>query len=269
MYKSIIFNKINISAHIRFLFSVYLNGILFFTLLRFILLCTKADTLPKEDYGFLFTSFVFGFRFDTCVSCYILSLPFLLLFIGFLFHQIRKIFFALSYYFILVFYCIAFFICCADIPYYNYFSSRITTASLLWIDSPVFMLKMIFGEFTYWIYFILFFLIIFLFVRRMNKTKSKIMTKYFHQTNNFSWKNGIIFFVFAGLLFLGIRGRISEKSPIRTGTAYFCNNNFLNQLGLNGAFTFITSVIEDSKAENQQLNLMNDEEAITYAKKKS
>ena len=42
--------------------------------------------------------------------------------------------------------------------------------------------------------------------------------------------------------FVGMRGRLSKKSPIRVGTAYYCGNAFLNQLGLNPVFTFIKSI---------------------------
>ncbi|NIS38165.1 hypothetical protein GWN91_03100, partial [Candidatus Saccharibacteria bacterium] len=40
------------------------------------------------------------------------------------------------------------------------------------------------------------------------------------------------------LIFLAIRGRISAKSPIRWGTAFFSNYAFANQLGLNPLYTF-------------------------------
>ena len=68
-------------------------------------------------------------------------------------------------------------------------------------------------------------------------------------------------------MFLGIRGRVEIKSPIRIGTAYFCNNSFLNQAGLNPVFTFITSYIDKVNPQNQYLNLMNDEEAVKNVQK--
>ena len=145
-------SKINIPTHIRFLFSVYLLGLLFFTFLRIILLLTNISNLTLHDYILLPISFFYGFRFDTCISCYILTLPFVILSLGFFFSPLRKVFFFFSFYLLIILYCIAFFICCADIPYFNHFSSRITTASLLWVDSPMFMLKMILETFSYWIY---------------------------------------------------------------------------------------------------------------------
>jgi phosphoglycerol transferase MdoB-like AlkP superfamily enzyme len=63
-------------------------------------------------------------------------------------------------------------------------------------------------------------------------------------------------------VFVGMRGRLSKKSPIRVGTAYFCNNGFLNQLGLNPVFTFVKSAEEISKTSNRPIALTTPEKAL-------
>jgi phosphoglycerol transferase MdoB-like AlkP superfamily enzyme len=60
-----------------------------------------------------------------------------------------------------------------------------------------------------------------------------------------------------GGLFLGMRGKIS-KIPIRVSTAYFCNNPFLNQIGLNPVFTFMKSVEDAGKRANDEVELIDD-----------
>lgn len=65
-----------------------------------------------------------------------------------------------------------------------------------------------------------------------------------------------------GLMFLGIRGRTDEKSPIVVGTAYFCNYALPNQAGLNPVFTFMWSWTDGWKDENKKLQLISDDEAI-------
>ncbi len=62
-----------------------------------------------------------------------------------------------------------------------------------------------------------------------------------------------------GLCFIGMRGRIAAKSPIRVGTAYHCSDPFLNQLGLNASFALLKSVEESSKTANRPLELMDSE----------
>ena len=61
--------------------------------------------------------------------------------------------------------------------------------------------------------------------------------------------------------FVGMRGRLSKKSPLRVGTAYFCSDPFLNQIGLNPVFTFVKSAAELGKRANQPLSLVNPDAA--------
>ena len=63
------------------------------------------------------------------------------------------------------------------------------------------------------------------------------------------------------LIFTGMRGRLARKSPLRVGSASFCDVPFLNQIGLNPAFTFMKSVEELSKSRNQPVELLPVEEA--------
>ena len=67
----------------------------------------------------------------------------------------------------------------------------------------------------------------------------------------------------AGCCLTGMRGRLSIKSPIRTGTAYFSDNAFLNQLGLNPMFTLLSSMREAKK--NKELHLIASETARQVA----
>jgi phosphoglycerol transferase MdoB-like AlkP superfamily enzyme len=68
-------------------------------------------------------------------------------------------------------------------------------------------------------------------------------------------------------MFIGIRGRVQEKSPIKVGTAYFSDNAFLNQLGLNPVFTFLRSYLDKLDQRNQIINLMDDATAIKNVRK--
>ncbi len=65
--------------------------------------------------------------------------------------------------------------------------------------------------------------------------------------------------VFLGLLFLGIRGRIQKKSPIRVGTAYFSDNAFLNRLGLNPTFTLLRSYLDSQNPRNNVISFLDNE----------
>ena len=76
--------------------------------------------------------------------------------------------------------------------------------------------------------------------------------------------NSLLFILLIGLCFLGMRGRIEKKSPMKVGTAYFSNNPLINQMGLNPNFTLIKSIEEKSKQDNKPLDLMDKNEAKAF-----
>ena len=78
---------------------------------------------------------------------------------------------------------------------------------------------------------------------------------------------GIATVLLWGLVFIGMRGRLNEKSPIMVGTAYFSNNAMLNQLGLNPNFTLARSWLDSKDPDNQKVRFMSDEAAIALVQK--
>ncbi|GHV20378.1 hypothetical protein FACS1894174_02120 [Bacteroidia bacterium] len=75
-------------------------------------------------------------------------------------------------------------------------------------------------------------------------------------------KTGFSTVLILSLCILGIRGRLEVKSPIRVGTAYFSNNSFINELGLNPVFYFLRSTLDSQSMKKQVLSLIPDEEAV-------
>lgn len=68
--------------------------------------------------------------------------------------------------------------------------------------------------------------------------------------------------VMIGSCLFGIRGRMGYN-PIKVSQAYYCEDSFLNQLGINPAFNLLTSALDDMRKENKELHLMPYAEAIT------
>lgn len=75
----------------------------------------------------------------------------------------------------------------------------------------------------------------------------------------------VVSIVLVLLCVFGIRGR-TGYNPIKISEAYYCNDAFLNQLGINPAFNLITSVIDDMRKENKELSLMPYNEAIAFTR---
>ncbi len=253
----------------RYIFRFYLLGILFFTFFRVVLLYinkAQLETIP-DKYSIVAQTMLMGWRFDTVISGYILALPFLVLIVAEFAGWLRKGLLLGIHSFICALYIIVFFGCAADIPFFQNFNTRLNITALNWTSSPMFMIKMILEEWDFLEYFILFILLSVGFVW----LASKIYKRYKNNlvatpgTKHFSIAKLGITIVFAALMFLGIRGRIEEKSPILVGTAYFSQYDLPNKAGLNPLFTFINSWLDGMKEENKQLKLLPDADALKLA----
>ena len=238
-----------------------------FTLFRIILLFTEFKQLGilPHRYALIANAFFMGWRFDTVISGYILFFPLLFLSIFSFFNGSKKLLYNIIHYFIFIFFSLAFALCALDIPYFNYYFSRLTIVILSWTDNAAFGFKMIFEETSYFIYFIVFLIVCFLFYISIKKIKKIIVSNSSSIGNkkiNFYISHLLFSLLALAIMFLGIRGRIEKKSPIKVGTAYFSNYAFPNQLGLNPVFTFIQSYIDKLNPENASLHLMDNGLAI-------
>jgi phosphoglycerol transferase MdoB-like AlkP superfamily enzyme len=258
--------KIAISNLSYFVF-VYFLLIIFFTLFRVFLVIIEFNSIETIPHyaPYVLKAFQIGWRFDTVIACYILIFP-VFHFSLFSFLHIRS---AFPYYFfstLFVFLCIcSFFIATVDLPWFNHFSTRITSAVFNWKSSPEFVIKMILQEPKFFIYFFVFLLFSLLFIFLHRKIR-----KYFYSRENligeeerrFPFDLVLVTLLMTGLLFLGARGRTAKKSPIKPSAAFFSVYPLVNQIALNPDYTFMVSMLDDQKEENKELHLVNDASAI-------
>ncbi|MDD4576458.1 MAG: sulfatase-like hydrolase/transferase [Bacteroidales bacterium] len=268
--------KINdfIPHHLKVIFKIYASGIILFTILRLILFFATLNQLPsiqENNVWIMMQAFFMGWRFDTVISGYILMLPIVILSVGELFRKHRKYFVGLVKIFIITLYILAFLICFADIPFYIQFGNRFNMSAFQWLDSPVFVIQMIVSEYRYWLAAVPFILFSFLWFKWVNFLFRNYSNKNLFW-NIHSKRKGILIFsiasiLFMGITFLGIRGRMEQKSPIRIGTAFFSPYPYANQLGLNPVFTLMRSWLDTQKSENQEIHYISDEQAIAIMQK--
>ena len=238
---------------------IYLLVIFIFLAFRSLLLVLNKDKVQINEIFDVIRAFIMGVRFDIVISGYVLLLPFLIISVITLFTSVSPIIKKILFYYVFILFTYAFFICSINIPYFAQFSSSFSVTALAWIDSPLFVLKMVFQEPVYILYSI-FFLLVIVFFRKM-------LILIFKAAHNFNKAENIyihlvVSILSLGFIFLGIRGRIEKKSPILVGTAYITNNSFLNQLGLNPNFTFITSFLEENDPKNQEIKLIDEQLAL-------
>ena len=250
------------ASRYNYLVCIYLAGIVVFTLFR---LAETAVYGSMSETGMNFGgSYAHalwnGFRFDTAVSCYMLALPLLMLIAGEVAHIRKRWYYSIAHYMLMVLYTVGFFACAADIPYFCYFFQRLDAASLGLTDSFGMAASMIVSEPMYVVYLGVFVVVSvgwWLLGRLIFK---RVLLSNLDERLPMGWGIGIGVVLLA-VGFVGMRGTLSGKSPLRTGTAYFCNDAFLNQIGLNPVFTFMKSMEEVGKSANQPLALMDEAEA--------
>ena len=160
---------------------------------------------------------------------------------------------------------ITFGICAADIPYFDQFFDRFNITAFEWMATgdSAFVFKMVWEEPTYILMMLpvlgagfVFWFFANRIIKRSTDWESVSYVRY-----------GIATVLLWGLVFIGMRGRLNEKSPIMVGTAYFCNNAMLNQLGLNPNFTLARSWLDSKDPDNQKVRFMSDEAAIALVQK--
>ncbi len=250
---------------LTYVLGIYLTGLVFFTIFRLILFVQEFHQLhflPTDQGAWLVTkAFLMGLRFDTVVSGYILTLPFLLLtadaIMGWNSRWLYKMVVGLT----TAGYSFSFFACAVDLPYFHHFYTRLTMSVMISANSGNSSLPstMVLQEWRYLWAIIPFLLISLLFFFR-NK---RLMQSVLYRTDGFSFASSFkSFLLFAALLTFGIWNRFSLQTHIDAGTAYFSDYGFTNMLGLSPAYTFGLSYVNSFNDAKQEVHFMGDGEAI-------
>ena len=258
---------------LRYLLSIHLLGLIFFAAFRLILFLQGYDYLAGENLSILtcLQAFVRGLWLDNVVACYIMILPLITVSICALMGYFGKNLFRGLNLFFSIFYILAFLISAADIPYFAYFFKHINASIFNWFGYTGTTLGLMFGEFSYIVAFVLFLCISALFIyflralrKRTNLDIQRVSPEKFHWRNE--WLTLLCSALLIGGCLFGIRGRMGYN-PIKVSAAYYCNNTFLNQLGISPAFNLLRSSLEASKSENREIELMDDQEAIAIVRR--
>jgi len=249
-----------INKSILLFLKIYLLVLTIFSIFRVILFLTELDRIDLEEVQILtiVQSFIMGIRFDIVISGYILFLPAFVLLILEIVHVKSKTIENIIFYWIFILFAIAFFISAADIPYFNQFYDRFSIGAFEWIENFDFVVSMIVQEPRYFLIIIPFLILVILFYFMLRKIFSQ---KKESVKINIAL-NTVISLLFLTIMFVGIRGRVQEKSPIQIGTAYFSDNSFLNKLGLNPVFTLMRSYLDSFNKDNNEIHLMDSQEAV-------
>jgi len=236
---------------------------------RLVLLLTNLQHIENVETKFSWVSSALlrGIWFDNVIACYISVLPLVVLSVVGLFNVAKSFVFNIFNVFYIVIYTLVFGIGIADVPYFNYFFKHLNASIFNWNEEGGTTVGMVFQEVSYYAYIVFFVVSIVLFGYLLFKLSRKLLER---QQQNIRRKEYLLYIpvcmVLIAACFFGIRGRFGYN-PIRTSQAYFCDNSFLNQLGINPSFYFMRNVIESSKSHNDVNYLVSEEDAIINARK--
>lgn len=254
--------------YLLYLLSIHVVALLFFFVFRLTLFCSIDYQFPADiegDVALKAVAFVRGLWFDNVIACYILLLPLVAVWITALFNYTAKwLFRSVAVYFIL-FYSLSFIIAAANIPYFEYFFKTINSSIYNWFGYGGTIAGMVFGESSYYFPIFLGILSIVLFGWGVFFLASYFYRRSETTISRISWKSRLAILplgaVCVGLCLFGIRGR-TGYNPIKVSQAYYCDDPFLNQLGVNPVFNLLTSTLDDNRKENRTLHLMSEQEAL-------
>jgi phosphoglycerol transferase MdoB-like AlkP superfamily enzyme len=211
---------------------VYLFGLALFLLYRVGLLLLFSERANHPPLNDLAQAFLIGFRFDSVAILALLLVPTVLLpWVDMANRWVRRV----TVWYLTLGLSIFIFALLADIRYFSHFDTHLNFQALQYVETggkttwhvtvtdPLFW-----PSIAAWVLF--------------SVASCLVIRLIFKKTDNLrnrtSWGAQIIWFLLAfALVFLGIRGR-TGISPIDWGVAYISDNAFVNQLGLNGVYTF-------------------------------
>ena len=239
-------------GRLKYFVASYLVGIVFFTLFRLCNTLVYGFSLPQwpDFHGLWWQAMGIGWRFDTLVSCYLLALPLVLLGVADLFRRPCRTYCRVVHVLMVAGYMVCFLACAIDIPFFNYFFTRLNAVAANEVDSFGLIVGMIFTNPAY-IAGIVAYLAAMVGYGSIMRRLFRLMddSRLFPYT-----------LLLVALVFVGMRGGLGKR-PLRVNAANYCADPFLNQLGLNPAFTLMKSAGELSKSAKQPLQLVDDASA--------
>lgn len=224
--------------------------VFFFSAFRLLFLSLNSEKIMNDR--FLSESLFMGFQFDTMVVSYFILPVFVFSWIAFFLNRQRIWHFRAFNIYFLVVTLISILICTADIPYYKYFSSRLTSSVHMWMENPLQMFRFIFSDPQFYPFIVMFLVTSTLAIIGLTKMRRSLSFSY--ETEKRLVYGIIYFFLTALILILGTRGTFKLR-PLMLKDAFISNNAFINQLSINPVHSYFDSyrafkinVLEESVA---------------------
>ena len=247
---------------VRSLLSIHILGLLFLSIYRFIEFFVLRGMITDQSTA-VAPAFLRGLWFDNVMGCYVMIVPLALVLIAASFGYCRRWMMRGVAVWFCVLYALLMMASAANIPYFAYFFKNINSSIFEWFGYTGTTAGMVFQEKTWWIYIALYFVLTIVFCWLVWRITEKTVLQ--NSSRKYWLPSLLISVALVALCLFGIRGR-TGYNPIKISQAYYSNDPFLNQLGINPGFNLMTSALDDMRKENAELMLMSYDEAISYVR---
>ena len=229
--------------------------LLFFEFWRLILLVHSREMAASIPAAVLFKSFLIGARFDFRVVSAIVLPLYLLAIIPRIDISTSRVMRRVNLHALGIITGIVFLFHLIDIEFFSYFNSRLNGSALLWSDTPLASLSMIWDTYPVIRYLLLYAVILTIFVLLVQWLTSRIASGLGKSP---FWVNLLYLPLIVGIFTVGIIGRLYEVAPMRWGLAYFSQYDLANQLSLNPTETFMRDIFYDAHNRDNVVRLVED-----------
>jgi phosphoglycerol transferase MdoB-like AlkP superfamily enzyme len=230
-----------VPAHLRFLVTVHILLLAIFSAFRYItLVYNRPSFFFQTDRTIsLWKAFGIGLSFDVTVASYALLVPYLLLTVAFIHPMPHERLYSFVRSWCTAVVLISLLICATDVPYFNFFNSRLTASAVNWKNN-VQVVRYLSTEFKYYP---------FIFIGIVFMWSTGRLMRALWQRN---WSGGREYnagskWLATGmaslLLLIGLWGGATPQVP-NMKKATFSNDGFVNQLTLNPVHTWFDSYWE-------------------------
>lgn len=249
---------------VRYLLILLSTTFLLQFLFRLVLFLLNLNLVKQEPAALILESFVNGMKYDAVILAYIFTLPTLFYLVWIWTNLNRKTLYLVFKIWTMIFGTVTLVMLTTDIPYFRYYNSRLNKGILSWMETPTLAMKGITGGWEFPLLILFGILSIVLWALLCHRITQKHLHTELHSTpRKYSIvRNSAATLILLTLSFFGMRGQVNfHYMPIGIKNAYFCDNSFLNQMGLNPAFSFIESF------QDNELNLISLKEGYELAYK--
>ena len=248
-----------------YLLSVHVLALLVMTLFRLVEFIALHGMIVDAGASRVM-AFVKGVWFDNVIACYISVLPVAVLLVAASLGWChRRLLRGINIWYA-AWFAIAFMPSAANTPYFQYFFKNINSSIFGWFGYVATTSGMLLQESSYWLYIALYFVFTGVFIYALIRLRRYYEGLFLLPKDNMHLvqvgARFLISLALVGACLFGIRGRMGYN-PIKVSQAYYCEDSFLNQLGINPAFNLLTSALDDMRKESKELHLMTYAEAIT------